>query len=79
MSKEIPTLKLGKPVGRVPIYFTDNGFTALRSVQRHFQDEVKERTGDVVNIPYSTTIHMALNKLCELEGIEIASGKESPD
>lgn len=79
MSEKKPALKLGNPVGRVPIYFTDRGFSALRSLQAHYQQEIQGKTGNPVNVPYSTTIHMALNQLCEMKGIEIVDGQAKTD
>lgn len=79
MSERKPVLKLDKPVGAIKVLMTDQGFSSLRAAQSHFQELVKERSGNDVFIPYSTTIHMALKQFCETKGIEVKHGQEKPD
>lgn len=79
MNEKKPVLRLHNTVVRRVVPMTSSGCDTLRAIRSHFQQEILEKKGVEVDIPYPTVIHMALSELCELKGIEVESGQSNTD
>lgn len=76
MADKKPVLRLHNTVVRRMVPMTASGCDSLRAIRAHFQHQILESKGVEVDIPYPTVIHMALNELCELKGIEVENGQD---
>ena len=79
MSDKKPVLRLHNTVVRRVVPMTATGCDSLRAIRSYLQQEILEKKGVEVDIPYPTVIHMALSELCELKGIEVEAGQPNQD
>lgn len=68
-----PVIRLQNTVVRRVVPMTASGCDMLRAIRRHLQDEILEKKGVEVDLPYPTVFHMLCTKYVEMTGIEVVS------
>lgn len=66
-----PVLRLDNPVVRRVVPMTEECCDRLRAIRNHLQDEIRNKQGIDVDIPFPTVIHIMTDQYCELKGIQI--------
>lgn len=74
-----PVIRLQNTVVRRVVPMTASGCDMLRSIRRHLQDEILEKKGVEVDLPYPTVFHMLCTKYVEMTGIEVESNDGRAD
>ena len=68
-----PVLRLENPVVRRVVPMTEECCDRLRAIRHHLQNEILEKRGIEVDIPFPTVIHIMTDQYCEIKGIKVES------